>query len=34
MQPTACFFPPARGIDDLHKENDSFLCNLTFFVYT
>ena len=34
MQPTSCFFPPARGFDDLHKENDSFLYNLTFFVYT
>ena len=34
QQPTSCFFPPARGFDDLHKENDSFLCNLTFFVYT
>ena len=34
MQPTTFFFPPTRGFDDLHQENDSFLCNLTFFVYT
>ena len=34
MQPTECFLPPASGVYDFNKENDSFLCNLTFFVYT